>query len=700
MGKTNKYNFYDIDGNSFDKNFISLLKDIIGKYDSDIIFSSKRLLNILNNFSMMEKTVIIKYYGLVDGDFNSLEKVGDFFAVSKYHISSIKNDVLSLLIKPYYFYQFCFTEEYLVNNSMFDDKINFKNFNCLNFNQSFDFIEFLIRTNDLKFKNFEKEFRPLNLCLDSKNALINFNVWSVDDFLKLDNNMFTNIFNFCPSVYFELRNKIDSLDVNCDKFIDLKLKDMDLIRSRIDYSIDLSSLGFSKHAFIALRYASINSLESLIKLSSSDLFKLRKFNSFNRKEIIDKINYLKSCIINDDIDLYEFSGISFESNSDIMDGIASVKKNNELLKNEIGKNEVGLNFYNETGNFVIFKSEDSIDFYDLDNSPYKDNFISFIKNIDFCLKSVIFSSSVICDLLKNLDSRDEDIIASRYGLYDGVIQSLGSLGDKYNLTRTGVDYICKKNMRLLHSKYRNSFLFTKKCVVDNFLLTSSELLVIDDIDNNSFINNYEFVSYLKNLSDKRNSILTDNFGSIYFETKKMLSYFNIFSIDEFNSLNSFDATKVFNFNPIGYYEVKEVNSDVKQTFLERLVNNNLNILFNNVDYNMICLKDLGLSSRSESLLFRANIYSLGDLIRLSDAELKNIRQLGVKSYEEVMNVLSLLGLSLNYGKLDSSKIYDISKSKLLDELSYLLKKNKDLKSKNEFLSAQIKEKNNKTLVLK
>lgn len=55
---------------------------------------------------------------------------------------------------------------------------------------------------------------------------------------------------------------------------------------------------------------------------------------------------------------------------------------------------------------------------------------------------------------------------------------------------------------------------------------------------------------------------------------------------------------------------------------------------------------LNLSVRSYNCLYRRGIHTIQELLRLSPEELKLVRNLGRKSYEEVINALARLGFRI------------------------------------------------------
>lgn len=56
---------------------------------------------------------------------------------------------------------------------------------------------------------------------------------------------------------------------------------------------------------------------------------------------------------------------------------------------------------------------------------------------------------------------------------------------------------------------------------------------------------------------------------------------------------------------------------------------------------------LGLSCRSFNCLKRAGLNTIGDIAELSESELRNIRNFGKKSFNEVVSALSKCGVILN-----------------------------------------------------
>ena len=60
----------------------------------------------------------------------------------------------------------------------------------------------------------------------------------------------------------------------------------------------------------------------------------------------------------------------------------------------------------------------------------------------------------------------------------------------------------------------------------------------------------------------------------------------------------------------------------------------------------LTIEELDLSVRSFNCLKRANINTVEDLISKTEDEMMKVRNLGRKSLEEVINKLSMMGLSL------------------------------------------------------
>lgn len=58
------------------------------------------------------------------------------------------------------------------------------------------------------------------------------------------------------------------------------------------------------------------------------------------------------------------------------------------------------------------------------------------------------------------------------------------------------------------------------------------------------------------------------------------------------------------------------------------------------------IESLGLGNRSYNCLKRADVHTVGDLLKFSETDLLNLRNFGVKSTEEVKDIVNSLGLSL------------------------------------------------------
>ena len=81
------------------------------------------------------------------------------------------------------------------------------------------------------------------------------------------------------------------------------------------------------------------------------------------------------------------------------------------------------------------------------------------------------------------------------------------------------------------------------------------------------------------------------------------------------------------------------------------------------------IEELDLSVRSKNCLKRANIYTLGDLIRKSEDEMMKVRNLGRKSLKEIMQKLHERGLDLNrsYDTDSSFEDFDVDEQENDDD---------------------------------
>jgi DNA-directed RNA polymerase subunit alpha len=58
------------------------------------------------------------------------------------------------------------------------------------------------------------------------------------------------------------------------------------------------------------------------------------------------------------------------------------------------------------------------------------------------------------------------------------------------------------------------------------------------------------------------------------------------------------------------------------------------------------IEDLGLSARSFNCLDRSSVKFIGEIVMMSEADLKNVKNLGKKSYEEIVDKIIEYGFSV------------------------------------------------------
>jgi DNA-directed RNA polymerase alpha subunit len=66
------------------------------------------------------------------------------------------------------------------------------------------------------------------------------------------------------------------------------------------------------------------------------------------------------------------------------------------------------------------------------------------------------------------------------------------------------------------------------------------------------------------------------------------------------------------------------------------------------DYLLKTVTDIGLTIRTSSALQSDNIYTVSDLVKLSENDILKIQNLGQKSLREIKDVISLIGFHLSY----------------------------------------------------
>ncbi|NLM98747.1 MAG: DNA-directed RNA polymerase subunit alpha [Campylobacteraceae bacterium] len=156
-----------------------------------------------------------------------------------------------------------------------------------------------------------------------------------------------------------------------------------------------------------------------------------------------------------------------------------------------------------------------------------------------------------------------------------------------------------------------------------------------------------FTPVKKAIYDIENVLVEDNpnFEKVIFtvETDGQISPVEAFK----NSLEAmYEQMSVFN-------KVLDINVDIKEedsTFSEEASK-----LFQGIE-------ELGLSARSFNCLDRADIKIVGELVLMSEAEIKEIKNLGKKSLEEIKNVMEEIGFPL--GEERSAQLIDSVKKRI------------------------------------
>ena len=96
------------------------------------------------------------------------------------------------------------------------------------------------------------------------------------------------------------------------------------------------------------------------------------------------------------------------------------------------------------------------------------------------------------------------------------------------------------------------------------------------------------------------------------------------------------------------------------------------VIFSDDDFDIdMDMEDLGLSIRSYNCLKRADINTVSELLALSDDELLNVRNLGLKGYEEIIRKIEALGMKrFVYRSNNKYKTVKIKKQKHIEIFKY------------------------------
>lgn len=270
------------------------------------------------------------------------------------------------------------------------------------------------------------------------------------------------------------------------------------------------------------------------------------------------------------------------------------------------------------------------------------------KNFGFLIKSIygidtasdvdfkLFSSDLIRETLTTLTPREEKILKIRFGLNSGETKNLKETGDEFSITRERVNQIEAKALRKLrHPERMKQMGFTGIYNINDQLpYTAEEKSTISNCENIIFNSPLIF-------SRKDSSVI---------------------ATEELENLGSVISELLF----------------TKSTALSR-VNGNYNA---NVYSLETKVEDLGLSCRAFNCLKRANINCVADIKPLSLEEISSIRNMGMKTAEEVFYKVKSIFTEEDEAIIEDSALEQEEKEEIKEvkqpSLAILFQKRKEL----------------------
>lgn len=252
--------------------------------------------------------------------------------------------------------------------------------------------------------------------------------------------------------------------------------------------------------------------------------------------------------------------------------------------------------------------------------------------------------NIIKDILNEFQI---SVIEHRYGLHGETPKSLKEIGEIMNKSQERIRQTQVTSLRRLRSPKVWNRLF------DHY---TDYLQCLDDIEmfhmrHQQFNENYNAkLNVYKRLLQKQQAMeqiddILSNHPALAFLTTPIADMTDVLSVDEINVLLCNDISMPLDLINLPdtqlYYLAKELNN-MEETY-EKL---NLPIPQTNYTQLNIPIEELELSVRAYNCLKRSQIRTVGDLMQLTHAQLKDLRNLGNKSYEEILDTLKQRNLSL------------------------------------------------------
>lgn len=376
-------------------------------------------------------------------------------------------------------------------------------------------------------------------------------------------------------------------------------------------------------------------------------------------------------------------GLSDKDTDYIITNYGTIENFKELYRNKLLHDEKDYALAYATFRSII----------DIDFNPNSKNYDKLCQAIGIEKKGelYLYSSQKIDEILKTLTPREEKALKMRFGILDGKTSTLEETGNELNVTRERVRQIEAKAIRKLRYPTRMKT-FKYDLTKNNDMLTDEEKRLINELKDNIFSSDMIFSNNPCELTqddEKSEDILKaihilKNKDVLFKERKEQQDIereqrYKISLEDTNISKEAYDYLKGIGIEKVGdliHIRIKDelnlINNLGKEGYIdlvgqlanyydgiaeeyrERLENIsedngktiNINWAFKqHQDDFETPIEDLNLSVRAFNCLYRRGIRTLADIASLTEEELKNVRNLGNKSVEEVIQKLGEFGLT-------------------------------------------------------
>jgi len=326
-------------------------------------------------------------------------------------------------------------------------------------------------------------------------------------------------------------------------------------------------------------------------------------------------------------------------------------------------------------------------------------------------------------VLERLGSREAAVLSMYYGLNDGQQKTYREVAERFNISTERVRQLLAKAFRELRHPARmrlytvltdeevgyippKEISYIKEDRLEDISVDTSFIEKLDILKEQkieyiqkerydslssqekeadsimSRLMNLDVKYFLKALNITREQVLGKNADAFELATnvqsllklsKKELKEKNLqILIDAVTSIGlqfEEDFEYAEDFNKASYASMINVGLDkIKSTYSEIFEEKvkNIDVAPNN-DILYTSVESLGLSSRARNCLNRASIDTLGDLVMLKDSDLRQLRNLGDKSYWEIRNMVHSFGLDICPENVDPNVWIAKCKNDILDK---------------------------------